>query len=156
MTQILADLKKPHQRRTVKTEKHIEPTPVIIFSGKDFCQPSPKSMVAIIPQSAEFCDDKMCQFDNHKNHYRIGLYLPGSPFIMAVFPSFRALLLIAKTFIVCSSFLIPIVLFIPVQCGDLCHFLIGQLEAEQIKVFPDMVGVAGTGDDHNASLEVPP
>ena len=51
--------------------------------------------------------------------------------------------------------LVPIVLFVPVKGVDLRHFRIGQLEAVQFGVLLDMIGIAGTGDDHHALLEIP-
>ena len=52
--------------------------------------------------------------------------------------------------------LIPVVLLVPVECGDSSHFAIGQREVENRDVLPDMVGIARTWDGDHAPLQVPP
>ena len=51
--------------------------------------------------------------------------------------------------------LIPVVLLVPVECGDSSHFAIGQREVENRDVLPDMVGIARTGDSDHTPLQVP-
>lgn len=63
--------------------------------------------------------------------------------IIAVFPSRRALPFIPNTFIMGSSVLsIPIMLFVTVKSVNALHFVLGQLEIIQLRVFLNMVGVA--------------
>ena len=53
-------------------------------------------------------------------------------------------------------FSIPIVLFVPVEGLDLRHLLIAQRKMIQLRIFLDVVRIAGTGNDHHALLQVPP
>ena len=54
-----------------------------------------------------------------------------------------------------SFLLIPIMFFAPVKGIDPCHFILGQAEMVNFRIFPDMVGITGTGDDHHALLQIP-
>ena len=51
---------------------------------------------------------------------------------------------------------VPVMLLIPIQGRDPRHLRVSQFKAEQVQVLPDMVRVAGAGDDHYAPLEIPP
>ena len=51
--------------------------------------------------------------------------------------------------------LVPIMLLISVQKGNLRHFLVCKLETEQIQVLPDVIGVAGAWDNTHAFLQIP-
>ena len=50
---------------------------------------------------------------------------------------------------------IPIVLFAPIQGIDTVHFSLRQFKAESVQIFTDVIGIAGTGDDHHALLQIP-
>ena len=54
------------------------------------------------------------------------------------------------------SRLIPVVFFVPVQGVDLVHFLLRQLKMIELRVFSDVLRVAGAGDDHYALLQIHP
>ena len=68
-------------------------------------------------------------------------------------------------YIVCSFFyvfmrklrtgLIPVMFLTPVERVDGCHLFIRQLEVEYGNVLLDVVGIARTGNDHDAFLQIP-
>ena len=46
-------------------------------------------------------------------------------------------------------------LFAPVEGTYPCHFLLSQAEMVYLCIFPDMIGITRTGDDHHALLQIP-
>ena len=51
--------------------------------------------------------------------------------------------------------LVPIVLFASVKGIDPIHFRTGQCEVVNLRIFFDVVGIAGAWDDYHALLQIP-
>ena len=45
--------------------------------------------------------------------------------------------------------------FAPVRSIDPFHFILGHAEMVNFRIFPDMIGITGTGDNHRALLQIP-
>ena len=53
-------------------------------------------------------------------------------------------------------FLVPVMFLATVESIDPLHFLLRQFKIKQFRIFLNMIRIAGTGNDYDTLLQIPP